>query len=413
MSDNIQQSDSDPRERTVKAAGRIVKYSREIYHLESVEEVAMLSMEATPQVIDGNPSPTVAEIRNGDVRVLESLRAGVQGGDDPGPLVRRAYETGNVVVSVRDGIEVADTDNEVEIVDPADVDGDLPAEASVAAPAVYRDEIGESGAVLLLDWSTLNRLSEYHVTPADYFAEHIATAVVNVRSRERLERARNDLAKRKEVVEVYDRLLRHDLGNDLQVISGFSDVLARSAEGDEQIGEYAEKIRRTAGSAAELIDTVGTTLSTIESEGEPEVQDLEPIVMGVVDDVGAKFDTLTLEYDPAEFEYQVYTGDLVDSVFANIISNAAVHNEGEVTVAVRTEEPNPDTVLVGFADNGEGIPQEVRDGIFEMGKKGPDSDGTGFGLGLARTLVESYGGAVDVRDSEWGGADFRVRLETG
>lgn len=413
MSDNIQQSDSDPRERTVKTAGRIVKYSREIYHLESVEEVAMLSMEATPQVIDGNPSPTVAEIRNGDVRVLESLRAGVQGGDDPGPLVRRAYETGNVVVSVRDGIEVADTDNEVEIVDPADVDGDLPAEASVAAPAVYRDEIGESGAVLLLDWSTLDRLEEYHVTPADYFAEHIATAVVNVRSRERLERARNDLAKRKEVVEVYDRLLRHDLGNDLQVISGFSDVLARSAEGDEQIGEYAEKIRQTARSAAELIDTVGTTLSTIESEGEPEVQDLEPIVTGVVDDVGAKFDTLTLEYDPAEFEYQVYTGDLVDSVFANILSNAAVHNEGEVTVAVRTEEPNPDTVLVGFADNGEGIPQEVRDGIFEMGKKGPDSDGTGFGLGLARTLVESYGGAVDVRDSEWGGADFRVRLETG
>ena len=64
----------------------------------------------------------------------------------------------------------------------------------------------------------------------------MATAIVNIRSRERLERARNDLAKRKEMIEVYDRLLRHDLGNDLQVISGFSDVLVSVLEdgGDEE-----------------------------------------------------------------------------------------------------------------------------------------------------------------------------------
>jgi signal transduction histidine kinase len=46
-----------------------------------------------------------------------------------------------------------------------------------------------------------------------------------------------------------------------------------------------------------------------------------------------------------------------------------------------------------------------------MGQKGPDSDGTGFGLGLARTLVESYGGTVEVKDSQWDGADFRITLE--
>jgi signal transduction histidine kinase len=46
-----------------------------------------------------------------------------------------------------------------------------------------------------------------------------------------------------------------------------------------------------------------------------------------------------------------------------------------------------------------------------MGEKGPDSDGTGFGLGLARALTESYGGGVDVRDSASGGADFRITLE--
>ena len=98
MSEETEAGRGDPRERTVKTAGRIVKYSREIYHLESVEEVAMLSMEATPRFIDGHPSPTLVEIHNGELRILENLRSGVHGGDEPGVLARRAYETRNVVV---------------------------------------------------------------------------------------------------------------------------------------------------------------------------------------------------------------------------------------------------------------------------------------------------------------------------
>jgi len=409
MSGDEQSSGRDPGDRTVKTAGRIVKYSREIYHLESVEEVAMLSMEATPRFIDGHPSPTIAEIRNDNLRVLESLRPGVAVGDDPGPLARQAYESGDVAICAREDVDIAYARD--SLVDPSNCEGELHGAVSLAAPTIYRDEIGESGAVLLLDWSSLDRIEEYHVKPADYFAEHIATAIVNIRSRERLERARNDLAKRKEMVEVYDRLLRHDLGNDLQVIAGFSDTLSSAADGDDQLAEYAGKIQQTARSAAELIENVGETVSTLQEEGEPEARELQPIVNDVVADVRTKFDTLTVEYDPAAFEYQVYTGDLIDSVFANILSNAAVHNTGEVSVSLWTEEPTPNTVVVVIADDGRGIPDEVRDDIFEMGGKGPESDGTGFGLGLARALVESYGGGVGVRDSERGGAEFRITLD--
>jgi len=409
MSRDEQSGRPDPREKTVKTAGRIVKYSREIYHLESVEEVAMLTMEAIPRFIDGHPSSAIVEVRKDDLRVLESMLPGV--GDGPGPLARRAYGTGNVVVCTDSGSDIAYTNEDIEVLDPETVGLENHAGVSIAAPTIYRDEVGESGAVLLVHWSSLDRIEEYHVKPADYFAEHIATAIVNIRSRERLERARNDLAKRKEMVEVYDRLLRHDLGNDLQVIAGFSDALETMIDEDEQTYEYAGKIRRTAMSAAELIDNVGDTVKTLEEEGKPEVRDLEPIMTDVVADVRTKFDELTVEYDPEAFEYQVYTGDLIDSVFTNILSNAAVHNQGEITVRLATAEPALGTVCVSIADNGKGIAEEVRDELFEMGQKGPESEGTGFGLGLVRTLIESYGGSVDVRDSQWGGADFRITLE--
>ena len=114
--------DQTARERTVKTAGRIVKYSREIYHLESVEEVANLTLEATPHFIDNNPSPTVIEIRReDDLRVLGSMRSHLAISDDPGALARQAYETGTVTICAEDGTEIA-YDEDLTLVDPEEYD---------------------------------------------------------------------------------------------------------------------------------------------------------------------------------------------------------------------------------------------------------------------------------------------------
>ena len=170
-------------------------------------------------------------------------------------------------------------------------------------------------------------------------------------------------------------------------------------------------IQRTAVGAADLIDRVGDLVKTLEQEEEPEPKDLAPIVTGVVDSVDSKYDNLTVKFDPEDADVRVYAGDLLESIFSNILSNAAVHNDDEVTVDISIREPSPERVVVGFADDGRGVPAAVRDDLFEMGKKGPDSDGTGFGLGLARALTESYGGGIEYQESDRGGAAFRVTLD--
>jgi signal transduction histidine kinase len=404
---------TDTDEKTIKTAGQIVKYSREIYNLESVEEVAMITLEAAPRFLDGYPDTAVVEVRQDGLRVLESMLPGIEPGQDPGALAQRAYDTRQVCLCADDDVTVSYSGSDVIAVDPADCAGHTEG-VTIAAPTVYSDEVGDSGAVLLVHWGSLDTVMKHHVRPVDFLAEHVATAINNIRSRERLERTRNDLAKRKEMIEVYERLLRHDLGNDLQVISGFSGQLVSELEdGDAPEGteQYAEKIFRTSNSAAELIETVGETVKTIQQQGQAEPADLAPLLSNVVEAVDTKFEDLAVEYDPGEFDYRVYVGDLIDSVFTNILSNAAVHNDQPITVSLYAETPTPDTVVVGMADDGKGIAEEVHEVIFEMGKKGPESEGTGFGLGLARTLVESYGGDIEVGESEWGGADFRITLE--
>ncbi len=397
-------------ERTVKTAGRIVKYSREIYHLESVEEVANLTLEATPQFIDGHPTPTVYEIREGNLRTLGSMDFDRREGETVDSLAKTAYQSDAVTVCAGPETDLAYTDEEIRLVEPADYEEYTEGSVTIAAPTVYSDELGDTGAVLLVQWATLPTVEMYHVRPVDYLAEHVATAIVNIRSRERLERARNDLARRKEMLEVYDKLLRHDLGNDLQVINGFSDAALGVMDEDNQAYEHIEKVNRTGEDAADLIQTVGETIKTLQEADETELKQLQSVLTGVVENVETKFDRLTINYRPEAFDTEVYAGDLIESVFANIISNAAVHNEGEVTVWLSSAADAPDSLTVIIADDGAGIDEGMQEELFEMGKKGVDSDGTGLGLGLARTLVESYGGSISVTESEHGGAAFNITL---
>lgn len=367
-----------------KQVADLNKYGQALNQCQTVDDVGSMTLEAVSLLLELT-DVSVYEVREGDLVVRSST----------------AHEEADELAHRNAAREAADSGETVS--SPAEGDG----AATLAVPAGIVDDVV---TVIVVRSSSHDEFSDEYVRPLEILCSHAATAMSNIRSRQRLERARQDLETRKEMVEMYDRLLRHDIGNDLQVISGFADHLATQLEEDQSV-QYAEKIERAATNSADLIDRVGDLVSTLESQDEPEARELKPILAETVRDVETQYDSLTVEFDAEDFEYRVYAGDLLDSVFRNVISNAAVHNPEPVTVRVYAGEPTQDTVVVGLADDGVGIPEAVRDELFEMGAKGPDSEGTGFGLGFVRALTESYGGSVEVGQSPAGGADFRVTLE--
>jgi signal transduction histidine kinase len=366
------------------------KYGQALNRCETVEEVVSLTLEAMSLLFDSAYN-TFVEVRNGDLQVVHSTNPELSVGEPPASVAREAYESGETELASG---AAARTDSSADTT------------AALAVPASIVDEVT---AVLVMRSTTRTEFDDGVVRPLEILASHAATAISNIRSRERLERARQDLETKKEMIELYDRLLRHDLGNDLQVITGFSEALVDMAENEAAVS-YAERINNAAQSSADLIQRVGNLVSTLEEEDEPEPRDLGSILERTVSEARTGYDDLTIEFDKAAFDETVYAGDLLGSVFTNIVTNAAVHNEGEVTVRLSLET-GVDDVVVCFADDGSGIAPAVRDELFEMGEKGPDSSGSGFGLGFVRALTESYGGDVTVGESEMGGAEFRVRLQ--
>jgi len=374
----------EERQDFAKQVADLNRYGQALNQCQTVDEVESMTLEAVSLLLELS-DVTVYEVREGDLLVRGSTSPGRSEGSEPSDIASEALASGETVSK------------------PAGSDG----EAVLAIPAGIVDDVV---TVIVVRSSNLSEFTDEYVRPLEILGSHAATAMGNIRSRRRLERARQDLETRKEMIEMYDRLLRHDIGNDLQIISGFADILAKQLE-EGKPAEYAEKIERAATNSADLIDRVGDLVSTLESQSEPEARELRPVLAETVRDVDSQYESLTVEFDADEFDYRVYAGDLLDSVFRNVLSNAAVHNEAAVTVVLYAEEPTPDSVVVGMADDGAGIPAAVRDDLFEMGAKGPDSDGTGFGLGFVRALTESYGGTVEVGESDAGGADFRVRLD--
>lgn len=69
-----------------------------------------------------------------------------------------------------------------------------------------------------------------------------------------------------------------------------------------------------------------------------------------------------------------------------------------------------DSIIVKVADNGLGVPDALNDNMFAHGGNGLESDGTGAGTQLPKTLAERYGGEVWIDDNELEGAIFSVRL---
>jgi signal transduction histidine kinase len=118
--------------------------------------------------------------------------------------------------------------------------------------------------------------------------------------------------------------------------------------------------------------------------------------------------TVTREFAPDLPKIMAYGSEL-NQVWTNLIDNAADAMGESGKLRIRTAREN-DFVLVEIADNGPGIPPEVKSRIFEpfFTTKGV-GDGTGLGLDFVYRIVTSMRGSVSV-DSAPGDTRFVVRI---
>lgn len=102
---------------------------------------------------------------------------------------------------------------------------------------------------------------------------------------------------------------------------------------------------------------------------------------------------------------------LLRRLLRNLLENARRHGGGTSTLTLTQQG---DKVELRVSDRGPGVPETMRERIFEPFFRLPGASeregGVGLGLALVRTIVQRHGGQVQCTDNPGGGACFVVRL---
>mgnify|MGYP000309587809 CR=1 FL=1 len=217
-------------------------------------------------------------------------------------------------------------------------------------------------------------------------------------------RREQQLEDRTEKLAVINRLVRHDINNDIQLLIAWADGVSGHVDTEGQ--DYVDRIQDTCDHISELTTIARDFVESIGSDTDLAYSsvNLRYILESEVEKGERRHENLVVSVDGEVPNVSVRGNELLSSVFGNLLSNAVRHNDGsEPRVNIRVAVDETD-VRVHVADNGPGIPEEHIDGIFGKGEMGPESPGTGIGLYLVHTILERFGGHVSVENASDGPA---------
>lgn len=209
---------------------------------------------------------------------------------------------------------------------------------------------------------------------------------------------------REQILDVLNRVLRHNLRNELSVIEGRT-TLVRERVADESLADHLDISQRSVDSLVDLGNQAQSISQALAQDQTRSVVD----VTACARDVGTAVRE-TLGYGTVEVageDIDVRTNrHLLRLALRNAVENALEHSTAEtprVSITVRETE---DGVRVRIDDNGPGIPQSET-AVIQKGEETPVEHTSSIGLWIIHWAATSCGGTVEFGDADRGG---RVEL---
>ena len=218
---------------------------------------------------------------------------------------------------------------------------------------------------------------------------------------EQLEATVGQLEDKNARLDNFASMLAHELRNPVAIGQIYSKQLANGPNPDA-----LAYVREAFDRIEDMVDVM-----LVLTRGQEAVDERSPIDLGGVardawGDVDAPDADLVTTVDDVIEADETY----VQHLFRNLFENAVKHGGRDVTVTVG-DLADGDGFYV--ADDGTGIPPEVRDAVFDEGyTTAADNGGTGLGLAFVQKLAEVYDWDCCVTESEAGGARFEFRSIT-
>ena len=324
---------------------------------------------------------------------------------------RAEYVARNRVVgALQEGVVVVDWDD--HIIDAnartaelfADSTGELIGRQiqSVVDGIEGRDLSAGATGTVTLQTTAGNRIFQYSVSAVDEMESYEPDGAGAI-ARAVLLRDVTDRQTREQRLAVLNRVLRHNVRNELDVI------LAHADHVDDE--ELRTPIRESASALVELSNKAREAEEIMDASADaPESVDLGDVVTTVADeyrDDDAEYE-VTVSF-PSELTVNTYRS-VVRGILSELVDNALTHiDESTPRVEIGVRDPPDAAAELTVADNGPGIPERER-ALITDGTDTQLKHGQGMGLWFVNWAVTQLGGDLAFEENDPSGSAVTVRL---
>ncbi|WP_327053167.1 sensor histidine kinase [Halomicrococcus gelatinilyticus] len=303
----------------------------------------------------------------------------------------RAFESGEAVVC-----EAAEADGGPGDSTDASWLADLPVRCLLALP------LGDHGTLVVGCRGGEQTFGDDERRLVRILAATAETALDRARREAQLRASRATVAERNEQIEFFNGVLRHDILNGMTVVSGNLELLEDHV--DEEGRRHLETVSRWSEDVASLTRKVRSVVETVTATESVSLESvsLSETLREKARKVDATYEAVAVRCD-VDDGLRVRGNDLLGEVVENLLLNAVEHAGSAPEIEVRARRAD-DAVRVEIADDGPGIPDEMKSAVFEREVTAEESGSVGFGLHFASVMMEQYGGEVWFEDADAGGA---------
>lgn len=214
--------------------------------------------------------------------------------------------------------------------------------------------------------------------------------------------------------------ITHDLKTPLSPVKGYAELLADGSHFDLQtVQDYGKIILKNVNHMEKLMNDLKLTYQ-LEAGAIPYtpqeiriVRFLRELVISITND--PVFSVRTIAFESSISEQMIAVDpDLLRRAVGNILINALVHNPLDTKVKVTVNTGPDNRLYISICDNGNGITDAERSGLWNRYYRGTNTkerpEGSGLGLAIAKQIIMLHGGDISVESSPGAGAEFIILL---
>lgn len=211
--------------------------------------------------------------------------------------------------------------------------------------------------------------------------------------------------RREQRLQVLNRIFRHDLRNEGNVIQGHADILCDELAGSDMEPDVTE-IQETIDDLLNLSGKVRRIQDVLDRE-QVRPRQLSELLDEQRSVYERRFPASTIDIDSPPQDAIV--GQRLRVALREIVENACEHNDPDVHVEISAEIIADEKVRLTIEDDGSGIPDHERK-VIRTGDETQLTHGSGVGLWVVRWIIDSLGGTLTIEDADPHGSLLSITL---